>query len=100
MIKNIPPFFKNFYFLTGCFFLLWLLFFDSNDLVSQYKMDKNLKELETEVVYYEAKIKEVEQQRTSLLTNKEELEKFARETYLMKNPNEDVYVIVDKESSR
>lgn len=79
---------------------MWLLFFDSNDLVSQYKMDKNLKELETEVVYYEAKIKEVEQQRTSLLTNKEELEKFARETYLMKNPNEDVYVIVDKESSR
>lgn len=97
MLAKIPPFFKKFYFIVGFVFLTWLLFFDSNDLISQYKMSRKLNELENEATYYEEKIKEVEDERTSLLTDKEHLEKFARETYLMKKSTEDVYIIEETE---
>jgi len=77
--------------------LLWLLFFDSNDLISQVEMSRKLKDLENEVAYFENKILEVEEERAALLTNKEKLEKFAREAYLMKKPTEDVFVIEEED---
>ena len=41
------------------------------------------------------KIAELRQQRKDLFGNEKNLEKFARETYLMKKPNEEIFVIVD-----
>jgi cell division protein DivIC len=93
MLQKLPPFVKNFYFITGISFLLWILFFDSNDVISQFKMSRKLSELESEVTYYEQKIEEVISERKGLLSNREELERFARETYLMKKENEIVFVI-------
>lgn len=93
MLDKILPYLKNFYFISGIILLFWMLFFDSNDLISQYKMSRKLKELENEVSYFESKILEVEEERAALLTNKEKLERFARETYRMKKPAEEVYVI-------
>ena len=74
-----------------------MLFFDSNDLVTQYKLSKKLSDLENAKAYYEEKIEEVKKDREELLSNKELLEKFARENYLMKKKTEDLYVIVEKE---
>ena len=96
MFKTWPKFTKNFYFLASLVFLIWMLFFDSNDLVTQYKLSKKLHDLENEKAYYEAKITEVKQDREELLSNKELLEKFARENYFMKKKAEDIYVIVEK----
>lgn len=93
MLDKILPYLKNFYFICGVILLLWMLFFDSNDLISQYKMSRKLKELENEVSYFEDKIHEVEAERAALLTDKDKLERFARETYRMKKPSEEVYVI-------
>jgi len=97
MWSKLPNFVKNFYFIGGFFFLLWMVFFDPNDFISQYKMRQKLKEHQHEKVYYQEKIKEVEQERDALLNNDKKLEQFARENYLMKKPSEDVYVIVEKE---
>jgi len=96
MLKRIPPIFKNFYFITGFSFLLWMVFLDSNDLVSRYKMGSKLRSLEDEKRYYEEKLTEVEKDRNELMTNKELLEKFAREKYLMKKETEDVFVIQEE----
>jgi len=59
-------------------------------------MGSKLRSLEKEKEYYQEKIKEVEKDRTELTTNKELLEKFAREKYLMKKESEDVFVIVEE----
>lgn len=93
MINKLPAFFKNFYFITGVTYFLWILFFDSNDIISQFGMSRKLSELESETAYYEEKIQEVIQERKGLLSNREELERFARETYLMKKPQEVVFII-------
>ncbi len=93
MLKKLPPIFRNFYVVTGLCFLIWLTFLDSNDLISRFSLSAKLHSLENEKEYYEKKIKEVEQDRKELMTNKELLEKFAREKYLMKKETEDVFVI-------
>jgi cell division protein DivIC len=93
MFKSIPPVFRNFYWMTGICFLVWMTFLDSNDLISRYKMGAKLRTLEGEKRYYKEKIAEVEKDRKELMTNKELLEKFAREKYLMKKEKEDVFII-------
>ena len=97
MYRRIPKFFRNFYFITSFLFLVWMLFFDSNDFITQYQMNKTLSNLEEEKEHYLEKMEEVQQDRKELMSNAELLEKFAREKYLMKRPNEDVFIIVAKE---
>ncbi len=97
MLKKLPPIFKNFYFVTGFLFFIWMIFMDSNDLISRLKMGSKLSALEDEKAYYEQKIVEVEADRKELMTNKELLEKFAREKYLMKKETEDVFIIQIKD---
>jgi cell division protein FtsB len=56
---------------------------------------QKLRSLETEKKYY---INEIAQNKKDLLelrTNPANLEKFAREKYLMKKENEDIFVIVN-----
>ncbi len=94
MFKKLPIFVRNFYFLVGAFFLVWMLFIDSNDFYSQFKKRKKLRELERQKEYYIQKIEEVQKDRHELLSDDKLLEKFAREKYLMKRDKEDLYVIV------
>ncbi len=91
---KLPAFSRNFYFIAGILFLFWMVFIDSNDLYTQFKLNHQLKSLETEREFYQQKIEEVNQERDQLLTDKDELEKFARENYLMKRESEDLFVIV------
>jgi len=97
MFDRFPKFMKSYYFIVGVVFLFWMLFIDSNDFLSQYKLTRQLKNFRQEKAYYTNKIEEVKKEREELLSNKALLEKFAREKYLMKKKSEDIYVIVEKE---
>ena len=88
---------KNFYFLVGTFFLFWIVFIDSNNLLIQYRLSSKLNDLEEERTYYHEKITQVKKDREKLISNEVLLEKFAREKYLMKKPTEDIFVVVEKE---
>jgi cell division protein DivIC len=96
MTKKLPRLFRNFYFLGILFFVVWMFFFDSNDLVSRYQLGAKLRELENEKEYYQQKINEVKKDQAELMGNRESLEKFAREKYLMKKENEDIFIIEEK----
>ncbi|QLH33855.1 MAG: septum formation initiator family protein [Cyclobacteriaceae bacterium] len=95
MLKKLPAF-RNFYVVTGLLFFIWLLLLDSNDLISRFKMTAKVNSLENEREFYLEKISEVEKDRKELLTNKELLEKFAREKYLMKKETEDIFIIQEE----
>jgi cell division protein DivIC len=60
-------------------------------------MGAKLRSLENEKEYYQQKVADVEKDRVELMTNKELLEKFAREKYLMKKETEDIFVIEEKD---
>ena len=96
LFQRIPPVFKNFYFISGLLFLIWMLFFDSNDLITQMKLSSKQKELENAKTFYEDKIVEVKNDREALLNDEKLLEKLAREKYLMKKESEDLYIVVEE----
>jgi cell division protein DivIC len=73
-----------------------MVFLDSNDLISRFKMSSKMRSLENEKEYYLEKISEVEKDRMELMTNKVLLEKFAREKYLMKKETEDIFIIQEE----
>lgn len=87
---------KNKYFLTTIGIVVWLLFFDKNDVFSQADLMGKLNKLNGDRNYYLSEIENNKREIEELKTNKKSLEKFAREKYHMKKDNEDVYVIVKK----
>lgn len=98
IIDRLPKFLKNKYFYTVLAFFVWMLFFDTNNFVYQYKLSSELNDLINEKEYYLSEIEINNSATKELLTNSTTLEKFAREKYLMKRDNEDIFLIVeDKE---
>ncbi|MBL4623643.1 MAG: septum formation initiator [Flavobacteriales bacterium] len=93
---NVPSFLKNKYAITVIVFAFWMLFFDQHDFISQLHLQSELNQYEEDKEYYLKQIAKTEQDLNELLTNEENLEKFAREKYLMKKDNEEVFVIVEE----
>lgn len=96
MIKKLPGIFRNFYFVSFAIFFVWMLFLDFSNLVAQYKLSSKLNSLEDEREYYQEKIREVRADRSELFGDRESIEKFAREKYLMKKESEDIYIIIEE----
>jgi cell division protein FtsB len=88
---------RNKYLIAGIAFIVWMLFFDRNDLMSQYEYRKQLNKLKDEKEFYTREIDKTVTDLNELTTNRSRLEKFAREKYLMKKENEDIFVIIEKE---
>lgn len=86
---------RNKYILTVLLFFVWLLFFDQNNLAERRKTGNEYNQLIQEKNYYEIKIEEDRKRINELKTDADNLEKFAREQYLMKKDNEDIFIIVD-----
>ncbi|MEJ7694631.1 septum formation initiator family protein [Daejeonella sp.] len=91
---------KNKYLIAGIAFLTWMLFFDRNDLMSQYEYRQQLTKLEAEKEFYTIESGKTVKDLTELTTDRSKLEKFAREKYLMKKENEDVFVIIKEEGKK
>ncbi|MBB6325929.1 cell division protein FtsB [Algoriphagus iocasae] len=87
---------KNFYVLGMIFFIFWMSFIDSNNIVNQFRLSSKLGELEDQKEFYQERKEIIKAEREELMSNPELLEKFAREKYLMKKKTEDLYVIVEK----
>lgn len=95
--KNILPFAKNKFILTILIFFIWLLFFDRNNLIDRVKELNHLRQLEKDKKYYIERIDADSKRLEQLRTNNKNLEKFAREQYLMKKDNEDIFIIVEED---
>jgi cell division protein FtsB len=95
--KFILPHLKNKYVMTILIFFVWLSFFDRNDFIIQHRYNKNLRDLQKELKYYNTQIDKSKKEYEALMTNPNNLEKFAREHYYMKKDNEDIFVIVKED---
>jgi cell division protein DivIC len=94
MLSRIPPFLKNRYVLTGAGFLIWILFFDSRDLITSHFRERGeLQKLEESKKYYQQQIASTKRELEQLKTNPAVLERYAREKFLMKKDKEDLFRI-------
>jgi len=98
--KTLIPLILNKYFISTIVVVMWVIFFDKNDLLSQYQLRTKLQQLRTERNYYQTEIEKSKKDMNELLTNPANLEKFAREKYQMKKDNEEIFVIVKDSSSK
>ena len=95
-LKKTPKWIRNKYTLTLVVFFIYMLFFDANDMISLMRLRGELNELEENKRYFKEQIDITRNDLNELLTNDQNLEKFAREKYLMKKENEDIFIIVEK----
>lgn len=93
----VKPYIGNKYLVSTAFIFLWVLFFDQNNLLDRYKLVREVNQLEKNVEYYQERIQIDSTRLIELKTSPENLEKFAREQFLMKKDNEDIFVIVEEE---
>jgi cell division protein DivIC len=94
VLSRIPSFLKNRYLLTAAGFAVWIVFFDSRDLITSHFRERNeLLKLEESKKYYEQQIAVTKQELEQLKTNPAVLERYAREKFLMKKENEDLFRI-------
>ncbi|GAB4001699.1 hypothetical protein GCM10028807_58500 [Spirosoma daeguense] len=96
MQQKLLRYVQNFYVATGLSLLVWMTFFDANDLPGQIRNWWKLRKLESDIRFYKEQIQLVQKERREVFGNDRLREKFAREKYLMKRPEEDVFVIVDE----
>jgi len=94
-MKKILFVLKNKYLLTVIGLTVWVIFFDKNDLRTQLELHRQVRQLEKERGYFVQEITSITADTKELTTNPKTLEKFAREKYLMKRNNEDIFVIVE-----
>lgn len=73
-----------------------MIFIDSNNFVSQFKLRQNLRSLEKQERYYDEQIEVAKLKYDNLFSDPKNLEKFAREKYWMKKDGEDLYIITEK----
>lgn len=80
----------NKYMLSMILFVVWISFFDKNNLITQYKLSDKLEQLDNEKESYEEKLEIAVKEKENLRNNKE---RYAREKYFAKKDNEEVYII-------
>jgi cell division protein FtsB len=95
LLKRLLHLLINKYFLTTVAFVVWMVFFDSNSLLTRNKLQEKLDGLQAEKQFYLQEIRKDSLLTQQLLTDSAQLEKFARERYLMKRSQEDVYLVID-----
>ena len=89
------PWFKlvtNIYAAIGLFFVIWMIFLDTNSLLIYLNLERKLNDLERQKATLEQDIVR-DMQTLQQLNDSVQLERYARERYLMKRKNEDIYLI-------
>lgn len=84
---------KNKYFISFAFFLVWMIFFDPKDWNSIVEKKEKLKALEKSEFNLSQQIVQTKIELSQLKTSAQTIERYAREKYLMKKDNEDIFII-------
>ncbi len=95
MMLEIWKKYRNWAILT--FVFVWMLVFDSNNLIDLVQLRGEISELNEKKEFYNSEIEKLKKEEKELFTNKRNLEKFAREKYLMKKDNEDIFIIREED---
>ena len=98
ILHHIPAFFRNKFLLTAAGFMVWMLFFDHNNIFVQLERTGELNELKDTKHYYEMQVSATQKELDELQSNAASIEKAAREKYLMKKDNEDLFVVVEEKN--
>lgn len=92
MKNKIFNFLKSTIGLIIIFFIIWMIYFDSNSLLTHKRLNKDIEELNERKSYYNNEIKK-DQRELKMMQSDSGLEKYAREKLFMKKDNEEIFLI-------
>ena len=98
IIKKLPKPLKNKYLILFLLFILWVVFIDDYNLINQSKIKNTVDDLKIQKEFYISEIKSDSTELYKLQNDPAEQERFAREKFLMKKENEDIFIIREKEN--
>jgi cell division protein DivIC len=99
-VNKVPPIFRNKYILTILIFFVWIVLLDSNNLISRFQDMSELHRLRNDREYLQNKVEVDKKKINELKTDNNNLEKFGREQYLMKKPDEDLFIVLTPSEDR
>jgi cell division protein FtsB len=92
-MKQFTKWISNKYLLSSVFFIVWISFFDKFNVFQIIKRKQELTQLTERKQLYKKEIENTKAELLNLRENSINIEKIAREKYLMKKDNEDLYTI-------
>ena len=98
LIKKLPKPLRNKYLILFLLFILWVVFIDDYNLINQSKIKNTVDDLKSQKEFYITEIKSDSTELYKLQNDPAEQERFAREKFLMKKENEDIFIIREKEN--
>ena len=96
MIKALPKPLRNKYLIFFLLFIFWIIFLDDYNLINQNKMKSKVDDLKDQKEFYISEIKKDSTELSNLKNDSSKQERFAREKFLMKKDNEDLFIIRKK----
>ena len=88
---------RNKYFIVTVFFLAWVLFLDTNNIFVWMRDMGVVSDQQKQKEYYKKAIRQTDEKLKELTSNKDSLEKFAREQYLFHEKDEEIFLVVEDE---
>lgn len=87
----------NIYLLVSLFFIVWMLFFDTNSFRILWSLESKIDDLEQQK---KELIRQIDEDRLMIqkLSDSIELEKFGREQYYLKKADEDIFIVEFRDS--
>lgn len=73
--------------------VVMLFFLSDSSVTKRIHYETQIRDLESQIEYYQKLTESDREKLHELRSNDEDLEKFARENYLMKKENEDVFIV-------
>ena len=89
----IQKFFQNKYWIILVIFSIWMIFFDSNSIITHYELNQELEAITLEKEFLKQTIKKEKKEYQQLKKSSFMMEKLARERYFFKKDNEDLFII-------
>ena len=77
-------------------FLMIICFFRHDNLIRWIRAGFQIRQQKRQIEWYKQEISELDSQIDAMSTNRDTLEKFAREQFLFAEPGDDVYIIPDE----
>ena len=99
-ISGILKLSRNKYLISFTVFAVWIIFFDRNDLITQWDRKQELRKLDSSTSFYEKEIANTKRDLMDLNNKPAILEKFAREKFYFKRHNEEIFLINDSSNKK
>lgn len=93
LFSSIGPILRNKFFLATLCFVIWMAFFDPKDWGNIASKKEQLRQLQETESTLKQNIQSTKAELSALTSSAESIERYARENYMMKRDNEDIFVV-------